>query len=240
VARDGGPFGGRPSAMSFRFERSQKQWGWTTIVTLQDAERPVVRSGAGPRALDNPFLIHRIEYDDDGLPPRFYNRRGERVRGPGASDRKLVSVPDSSSSDMPDWEAVARRMAKGPVPATSSDWTDGLIATPEKRAKRKDDLERKFGKAQGRVGGKDRYVASNGDVTVEVLVDPDQDVPVEINTTRRGELVAHSLAVHERHSSGALVRRLLRAEQVSGDAAGTRAVTEIEVTNVSLTRGGAQ
>ena len=49
-------------------------------------------------------------------------------------------------------------------------------------------LQRRFGKAVGRLRGLDRYLESAPDHTTEVLADPDWTVPVEINVVRGGQL----------------------------------------------------
>ena len=103
-----------PPKVQFRIERSLKGSEWNTVVTLQDFDHPLVRSNTGLKHLDNPFLISRMEYDEDGAEPRFYNRRGERVRGPNRSDRRLLDVQAPSTHEL-DWDGITRRVPKGPA-----------------------------------------------------------------------------------------------------------------------------
>ena len=228
-----------PPNLSLRIERALKHSDWTTALTLRDIERPLVQSGAGSRQLDNPFLIVRMEYDDDGAEPRFYNGRGERVRGPDHTDRRLLDVRVTPPSHALDWDGLANRLPKGPPSKTRPDWIDQVVARPEKRGKRQEDLEKRLGKPHGRKAGLDQYVAVDGDITYEVLVHPDSAVPVEMNATRGGELVARSTFGYEAHPAGVLVRRALHAEHALIDVKGARALTDIDVTNVTLfERGG--
>ena len=114
-----------------------------------------------------------------------------------------------------------------------------MVATPAKRAKRQEALERRLGRPQGRHGGSDRYVSMEGDETHEILVHPEAVVPLEMTVARGGKLVRRTRFEYDVRPGGALVRRLLRTEQVLADAGGLRALTDVELTNVEVTaRGG--
>jgi hypothetical protein len=177
-----------------------------------------------------------MEYDEGDRTPRLYNQRGERLRVPGAADRRLIAPPDSSSSGV-NWTGALRGIAPG-TPLSDGDWIDHLVASPDRRSDRRRGLERRFGPPRGRVGGLDRYVKASGDGTDEVLVNPEAVVAVEANVARGGALVAHTIYGHESRDGGTLIRRLTRAEHALSDGSGGRAVPEVEVTNVRLGTGG--
>jgi hypothetical protein len=228
-----------PPKVQFRIERSLKGSEWNTVVTLQGFDHPLVRWNTGLKHLENPFLISRMEYDEDGAEPRFYNRRGDEVRGPNKSDRRLLDVQAPPPAHVLDWDGIARRVPKGPASKTANDWIENVVATPANRAKRQEALERRLGTPQGQHGGSDRYVSMEGDETHEILVHPEAVVPFEMTVARGGTPVRRTRFEYDMRPGGVLVRRLLRTEQVLADAGGLRALTDIEVTNVEVTaRGG--
>src|SRR5262245_25044946 len=234
VDADGRPLREPPPAILLRIERARTASGWTTAMTLRGIEKPITRSTGGARELENPFLVSRIEYDEDGSAPRLFNGRGERIRSPDRADRALLAVPRSAAAPV-NWDVVAGRIP-GAGPVLGDDWIDSIAASPEKRGKRHASLEQRFGKSHGRVRGFDRYTSSDGDLGYELLVDPDADVPVEMNVSRSGNLVSHNVFGHVATAGGVLVRRSLRAEQMLPEGKGARSVTEVEMSDVVLTK----
>jgi hypothetical protein len=131
------------------------------------------------------------------------------------------------------------------IPAPQSfrsrpDWIDQIVAAPEKREVRRSELEGRMGAPVGRRRGLDHYVAAHGDVTVEVLVNPETALPAEMNATRGAGLVARTTFTYSAHPAGVLVRRGLHSELALAESAGARAVTDVELTNVVLSEGGAR
>jgi hypothetical protein len=206
-----------------------------TAITLTGVERPVVRSAAGARLIDNPFIVSRMEYDERGG-LRLYNSRGERVRVPEARDRAAFVVGGSLSRQA---GIDTNRVLRDRRPASpAGGWADRLVARREERVRRRQLLELAHGAPVGRVAGLDRYLSATEEGLDEVLADPDTALPVEINTVHGGRLVARARFGYEQLDERFLVRRRVSAERVLPDAAGARVVTEIDVTNVHVDAGG--
>ena len=107
----------------------------------------------------------------------------------------------------------------------------------DKRSARRAALQRRFGKALGKLRGHERYVQTVADETTELLLDETWAVPVEVNIVRGGVLRSHARFVYERGSDHSLVRRRSHAEQaveskVQGKA--SRMVLDVELAHVQL------
>ena len=193
-----------PVPAVFTVARGRRSGGWHTVVTYR------THRGTPTRSSSHPLDGARIEFDDTSGETRVYNASGE-----------LNSMLSNDSTG-------GLRVARGP-----EQWLEGLVATPDRRTARSRDLQEKYGKAVGRVGGLDRFVAHREDVVEEVLADPDSGLPVEINTVRHGDLEQHTVFGYERRSDGAWIRRTIRAEQVLPGDSGQRARLTVEFSNVS-------
>jgi hypothetical protein len=227
---DGRPVAGSPPALSFRLDRRRGRAGREMTMRLTGVERAVVRGVGGTRALDHPFIPVRMDHDaTNGL--RLYNARGERLRNPDATDRRLFgSLSDKFLPAPPDDGAAREPIAFA--------WVDDVLAAPGRHLDRRAELERAHGPSQGSIRGFDRFVSTDGTNLDEVLVDPATALPVETSTVRDGALVARAWMSYDAHPSGFLVRRLLRSERVVPSANRRRVVVEIELSNVVLSPGG--
>jgi len=229
-----------PPSVAMRVERSRIATGWRTRIILQDVQQAVARTPAGQTPLDNPFLVTRLEYDADGTPARFFNRRGQRVVPPGTTERSAIDLPAAvvSAANLPIIDfanpAVVRTGTRSPAPG----WLENVVATPAERDARKRALEGQYGRMRGRVNGMDQYVSTIGDTTCEALVVSDAAVPVEINVARNATLVGRNTFTHDRLPDGAMIRRLLHTEQVTTTGPG-RVVTDVALANVAFTKTGA-
>jgi hypothetical protein len=219
------------TAFSFRLERTRAETGWRTTLTLTGLEAGPGGSVPDRHALDNPFLVTRMVYDD-GVGLRMYNRRGDRVREPAANDRALLGGAVDSPVPTAAGLSEATRVLAG------ESWLDTLIAAPDRRDARRRKIEARFGRPIGRVGGLDRYATSNGETTTELLVDPDSVVPVEVLTGRAGQLISRTTIRDEAGEGGLLVRRRLRTERALPAPGGDRAVIDVDLRNITPeTRG---
>src|SRR5688572_28732595 len=70
LGADGAPAGPSAPAIVLRVERRREHGVWKTIVSVRESGTIRVQSLAGPQVLDNPFALARLEYDEDGTPPR--------------------------------------------------------------------------------------------------------------------------------------------------------------------------
>lgn len=224
-------------AVSLHLERARTPSGngWKTTIVVREMERPVVQTAAGPQTIDNPFEVTRMELDGDGTAPRFFNRRGQRVKGPTDADRELLRVPPSTPRPSIDWGVLPGPAGAAGKALGAGQWANGLVASSSRRAARRFELERRFGPSRARLGGLDRYVSTSGNVSTEVLVDPNAAVPVEINTLRGRTLVGRTTFAHEVQPGGVVVRRRQRSEWALPGDAGERVVTSIETSDVRVT-----
>ena len=88
----GQPAGDGVSAQQYHWERSSATGHWKTTMTLAPASPVWLRTLRGTAALDDRLLVARIEDDEDGSGPRIYNKRGDRLRTPGALDQLLPAT----------------------------------------------------------------------------------------------------------------------------------------------------
>jgi hypothetical protein len=230
--------------MQYRWERSQSGAGWKTVMTI--AEQSIaVDSGGERQQVTNPFMVARIEDDEDGSPLRMYGRNGQLLQPVSAEQRRQLTDagmrqlgPDAAAAlqnihpptGTPAPPATQRRVVGG----AERDWIAGLVATPEARATRRALLAQQF-VAGGKVRGLDRFTRVDGPATHEVLVDPQSAVPIEVNTLRDGHLLSHSTISYQPAADGSLVRRVVRVERLLSPD-GDRAITDTEYANVHVER----
>jgi len=240
VRADGQPAGPAAPAAIVSMERRETGGRWKTTLTLRDIERPEIRGLAASSLLDNPFQVVRMEYDEDGTAPRLYDRQNRLVRLPRAADRRVFHTPATIAAGLPVLPSLAGRVGVPPLSLAGHEWVDAVLARPEDRLQRRAALERQLGRAVGQVRGLDRFAASGVDTAHEVLVDPDTAVPVEMNTTRQGVLVARTTWSHARDATGRLLSRTSRTERTLSGDSGDRTVTTAELANIQLLSGGAR
>src|SRR5687767_8120044 len=72
----GSPTGPATPAIVLRLERRRDNGRWRTSLSLKSSEPVWVESLTGRLSLENPFVVARFEYDEDGTPPRLFNRSG--------------------------------------------------------------------------------------------------------------------------------------------------------------------
>jgi hypothetical protein len=238
VRGDGATLGGAP-AVAVHLERRRRAGHWKTTVTVTGLDRPSVRTMRGLVSLDNPFVASRLEYED-GQAPRLYNRAGQLVSFAQESDRRLLGLGAAQRRTNWDPAQIAARVGSGVLPPGDEVDPAGLVASPARSAERRERLVARWGAAQGRVRGFDRFVSMRGDVSQEMLVDPSSSLPVELNTIRQGRLAVHARFDYRPDAALGLVRQSARTEEAVGDAEGTRLVTEVEVRDVAFTDGGVQ
>ena len=198
-----------PAALptNFTVTRARRSGGWQTTVTYRK------HVGAPTRAAAHPLDGARVEFDEASGATRVYDSTGG-----------LNSLLSSDSTGGP-------RVAGGP-----GQWLDGLIARADRRSARSRDLDNKYGKAVGRVGRLDRFLAHSDGALHEVLADPASALPVEINTVQDGVLESHVVLDYAKRPSGAWVRRSIRAEQIVPGQPTHRSRLTVEFRNV--TTGG--
>jgi hypothetical protein len=223
----------KASAAMLHVERQLRAGRWRTVMHLKGVERPTVRSAGRLVALDNPFAISRMEYDDDGAAARLYDRRGNLVRLPTARDSDRLAVPAGLHSL--GWrDDVLVDRVPSPMPARADrGWISSLIVRADLRDERRSALATRYGAAAGRVLGLDQYQIRDGRQRHEVLVDPADVLPREINTFEDGVLVSHSTLTFA-FEDGLFLRRALHNEQRDAARAGRQTTVDIVIDHVEL------
>jgi hypothetical protein len=233
--QEGRPIGAKLPPIRYRWERVREGGRWKTVMNLTSATRPPAVTFRG-KLQPFPPAISRIEEDGDGTPPRIYARDGTLLRLPDASTRKPLDL-----SLLP-----GRTELQSPVPllkdaphavADDGSWIEAMLPSAARTAERRTALQRRFGSALGTVRGLSRFVTTAGDLTTEVLVDPQMAVPIEVNIARNGELESHAAYTYAAIAGGGLVRQRMHSEQrLTGSQAGRLSV-DIDIANVKVGQG---
>jgi len=225
--------------VTYRWERTKNGAGWKTRISLVRQSQPIVQSAHGPRPLEVPIVVSRMEDDEDGTPLRFYGADGKLLHVPSSEELARV-VPDVTKRP-PAPAHAALSPTPTPRPGMSGrDWADSILVPQGKRDARRQALQREFGASLEQVGKLDRYVGEVGHTRRELLVDPVSAVPVELNIAVDGVLVTHSTFEYEPQADGSLLRRKTHTEQRLSATSADRLVSEIELANVRFARGGAR
>jgi hypothetical protein len=222
--------------VTWRLDRQLRDGRWLTTLSFRDGARPTARAAGALLPLDNPFLISRLEFDDDGAEPRLYDGSGRRVTLPSENERRRLGVtPDQRGVgwDPRIWARTESRSA-GRVPGLGA---AQVLAEAGGRDQRRGDLQRRFGRAVGRIRGFDRFVTVDGPDTHEILVNPEAALPVEVNTVRDDALVARAELRYAPVATVGHLRQFLRTEQRLTDRGQDRVITEIELSNVAVATG---
>lgn len=238
-------------------ERQQTRRGWKTRVTVLAGSRPTVRTRSGDVSLAEPPSIARVEDDEDGSAPRFFDNTGTEVLMPTSGvwrrfvgeDGRRPSLPGETQSSIEgpggllglDAALVDQAKAVGaPRRAVGREWVRSFVMTPGSAAERRQTIQRSLGRRAGWVRGYGRYLRDAGDRRIEVLLDEQHGVPVETNVVERGLLRSHTVYQYDRSTAGVLVRRGVRVERAlsqpagAADAAPARVVTDITFSQVRL------
>lgn len=226
----------------FIWQRRRRGSSWTTTMTLVNGRTRTVRSMSGDVALPESPTVARVEDDEDGTAPRWFDRAGVQLTGPTEAVRQrfraaavegtglAVGVVDgvggaagATPEAEPGLPLRALGLGNARRPVQGREWVGALVMSLADRPSRMRALTNSFGRRTGLVRGLGRYVRQAVDpdhgtvlheVLHEVLVDEQSAVPVEVNIVRGGALVSHSLFAYERGASGAVVRRGVRVEHL--------------------------
>jgi hypothetical protein len=230
VSVDGAPIGTPAPVVTYRWERAEAPWGWRTTMTLLSAERPKVLSLRGPVDI-NPHRILRIEDEGDGSPLRVIDVTGRPVpKLPPQLMARAVEHLRAANPSRPEF-ALETKERGAPIVA-GREWIESFLAAPERSATRREALRRKFGNPVARDKGLDSYVSMSGANRINLLADPEAGVPLSMSVSRDGALNGHTMFAYTRRADSTLVRRSVRSQhRLAND---TRAVTDIELTNVRL------
>ncbi len=246
VGADGAPREGSPPAIVMRLERTRTAGRWHTSLRLRASEPAVLQALNGPARTRNPFALGRIEIDDDTGAATLFDESGREVHLPSVADRDLLRLatgrdpgPRDADGSIGRIDRLRRQVPAAPQ-ASLARGRGGLLVDAADRSARRAALERRLGRAIGKVRGLDRFVTTGPDETEEVLVAPDEALPVEINNARDGRLFSHATFEYRPHGAGAILRHRARVERLLAADRADRLVTELEVSNVSTDAGGAQ
>lgn len=225
----------------YRWTRTQRAGGWRSTVDILDVAPPRIATARGrlltAAATTAITTIVRIEDDEDGSTPRVYNRHGEPIRVPSTEDRRILGEPVAGSLAVPQLPEIAAP-ERADRRAAGREWVDGFVAAPARAAARRASLPVRYGRAAGRVGRLDRFVAVRGGQVVEVLADAGTGLPVEVNVADADGLAGRSTVAYAAGTGGTLIRRTVRTDHLVRPRGTDRAVATIDLTNVRLERRG--
>lgn len=124
------------------------------------------------------------------------------------------------------------------VPPSAGDDPGATVVFADRDVRRRrDTLQRRMGRASGRLGRHDRYVATEGEATTETLVEPGTMLPTEVNVVRGGVLAERSELAYARMPGGRWYLARQRSEHALTDGSGRRFVSTRTHVNVSGSEG---
>ncbi len=223
--------------VKYRLERTESGGHWKSTMVVVGGTRPDIVAPTG--AMQSiPPVVTRIEDDGDGSEPRFYDAQGRLLRLPTRNDRQKMGASESVFASTDALASSSAGAAKGQAASgRGTDWVEALMPSLEGKSARRAALQKRFGKAVGKVRGLDRYLQTVDEQTTEVLADDEWGVPVEINTVRGGVLESHATFEYEAGPKGSLVRRHAHVEHALADRPerkDARMVLDVELSNVTL------
>jgi hypothetical protein len=229
-------------AIALRVDRDLVQGKWKTTFLFRATEAPIVTSGRELVALDNPFMVARIEYDDESGEGRAFDRAGRRMPLPTEQDRRAFGV--TAAERGPGWDPRFFGGSSSSLAATRPPAAQlsghGFYVRRNEKERRQRDLEGVYGKAVGQVRGLDRYLRTERGVTTELLVAPETALPSEISVARAGAL-SHTELGYVAAGSAGYVRRSLRQARPAGPSTpGELLITDVVLANIELAAGGAE
>jgi hypothetical protein len=233
VDADHRPVGDRTFASSYHWERTQSGGRWKTTMRVVGGTRPEIVTPSGTSEAIPPDIV-RIEDDGDGTGPRFFTRQGTIVRPPTVNDRLKMSADESIFANT---DALLQRSSAPPaqglrITDAGRGWIDAVLPSPDRKEARRTNLQRRFGKAVGKLRGMDRYVETSANDTTELLVDRDWSLPLELNIVRGGQLQSRATFFYEAGPGGSRVRRATHVEHVL--TKGVRTALDVELAGVRL------
>jgi hypothetical protein len=240
VAADGSPLGLAAPGVVLHVDRRLQSGHWRLTMTMTGMDRPRVTTPRGVSLLDNPFLVSRLEYDEDaGGEPLLYDGTGRRISLPTDEQRRRLAVAAAVRQTKWDPDVLAGQVGRSAPPLGGRPITTTLIADAGLAPTRRQRLENRYGRSVGQVRGLDRFVLVSPVQTEEVLVAPASALPVEVNVARGGTLVSQVQLAYDANPAVGFVRRMLHAEQAVGETSGARLVTDVELANL-VVDGGAR
>jgi hypothetical protein len=239
----------------YRWVRRLDGTGWKSTMSLVSASPDTIVTDKGPQPVSRKIPISRLEFGDPSTAAKVFDREGRMVfMLPTSAPQDGTAAEDAGAvTAHPDRPTAAVRAALAStaalVPALdgataaaddprSREWVEQLMPRHGDRAARRAALVRGMGAVQGVERGLERFVSHRDGATTEVLTDPGWAVPVEINVARDGRLVSHTVFGYLEDPGAGLVRRRMRSELLVSPESGDRAVIDVELADIRLTRGG--
>jgi len=226
--------GAAAKPIRYRLERTRVGGAWRTTLRMPRSARPLLTLEGSVRA-EAKQAVALVESDADGGPPRLLDATGAVVAWPDASSLSWLPSAAAAPSVMDQLRTASRRGGV-PSPRAEGEGMGSLVAARSANADRRAALERVYGPARGRSGALDRFLVETEGRLRETLVDPVSALPVEINDTDNGTLVAHRTFAYVDGPGGAVLRRAAHTEWVAPDGSGDRISVDVELSNVRFER----
>jgi hypothetical protein len=201
-----------------RLTREFRAGRWRTALELERPPDLFADISGGRAPIHNPFLISRIEMNDDEETPRMYDRAGRQVRAMTMADLPVLGAA----------ETLRQKPVTGGRALPAVSW----LAEAGRESERREELVRSLGTPVGRVRGLDHYATRTATGRHDVLVAPDTALPVELTSTSDAAEVQTGVEYLPYGSFG-YVRRFLRSEHRLLQAA-ERSVTEVELAHIVI------
>lgn len=168
-----------PVVVRYRLSRVRTARGWRLTLRFDPDETRA--AGPATPTLDAPFTGGWIEQDDDGSPPRIFDRHGDQVH--------------------------ARVPVTGLDAALRVTLEDTFVLRVSGRARRRGAVTQVFGASRGRRDGLDRFVRVEGPRSDELLLDPLTAAPRTLRRIVDGQLESTTTYDYETRPSGDLLLR---------------------------------
>lgn len=224
---------------TFHFERLRKRGRWVTQFTIMPlAARTDLAKGL---YADLPSALDGARIEDDGSGAFVVtDASGREMKMPDiglVKDRLLKSMRGPIDTRRPaDLQPPAgRRPGRSETPGAG--WLRGTVLRMEQGPQRLAALGRYHRREAGTVRGSLRFVANDGEETIELLVEPNAGVVLESNMLERGRLIAHSTYSYQPEATGRLFRMKSRTERLASDGR-SRTVFELELKNIRFGAAG--
>jgi hypothetical protein len=201
---------------------------WRTRVTAP------LRAGSSPTSPSSKLLTS-IELSESGNIVGAYDGDGNamdvaKVMTPGG-----LSAASAGRKALPALPGGLGRLAANQDPHA---WLDNIVATPEAAARIAQRLGAHGQKGTPAADGRDRFVSTVGDKTVETILDRATGAIAEEHLSRGGQSLYSAHHDYTQLPGGPVVRTHTRIEYAGNSSHPATMVVERTLSNVKLTRGG--
>ena len=167
-----------------------------------------------------------------------YPRAKLYAKGPLVDSRSGMRMVYGATGTLRIYDATGGLVQTLEMPAPPGGDADATVVFADRDVRRRrDGLQRRMGRAAGRLGRHDRYLTTDAETTTETLVEPGTMLPVEVNVVRGGALAERNQLTYGRMPGGRWYLARQRSEHAMADGSGRRFVSTRTHVNVSGSEG---